>query len=58
MAEATASIAIALLGITALIQRRRLLYVAWTFAGIGVVLGLAGFLGLSLHPDFLARLLS
>jgi hypothetical protein len=58
MAEATISIAIALLGITALTQKRRLLYVAWTFAGFGVVLGLAGFLGLSLHPDFLAKLLS
>jgi hypothetical protein len=58
MAEATISIAIALLGITALTQKRRLLYVAWAFAGFGVVLGLAGFLGLSLHPDFLAKLLS
>jgi hypothetical protein len=58
MAEATISIAIALLGITALTQKRGLLYVAWAFAGIGVVLGLAGFMGLSLHPDFLARLLS
>jgi hypothetical protein len=58
MAEATTSIAIALFGITALIQRRRMLYVAWVFAGFGTVMGLAGFLGLALHPDFLARLLS
>jgi len=58
MAEATASIAIALFGVTALTQKRRLLYVAWAFSGIGVTLGLAGFFGLSLHPDFLARLLS
>jgi hypothetical protein len=57
MAEATISIAIALLGITALTQKRRLLYLAWGFAGFGVVLGVAGFLGLSLHPDFLAKLL-
>src|SRR5262245_30071610 len=58
MAEATMSIAIALFGITALTQKRRLLYVAWAFGGIGTVLGLAGFLGLSLRPDFLAKLLS
>jgi hypothetical protein len=58
MAEATMSIAIALFGITALTQKRRLLYAAWAFAGVGTVLGLAGFLGLSLHPDFLAKLLS
>ena len=58
MAEATTSIAIALLGITALTQKKRLLYVAWGFAGIGTVLGISGFLGLSLHPDFLAKILS
>ena len=38
MAEATTSIAIALLGITALTKKRRLLYVAWMFAGFGAVL--------------------
>jgi hypothetical protein len=57
MAEATISIAIALLGVTALTQKRRLLYVALAFGGFGVVLGLAGFLGLAIHPDFLARFL-
>ena len=46
MAEALMSIAIALFGITALTQKRRLLYLAW------------GFAGLNLHPDFLARLFS
>jgi hypothetical protein len=58
MAEALTSVAIALLGITALTRKRRLLYVAWTFAAFGVVLGIAGFAGLGLHPDFLARWLS
>jgi len=57
MAEALTSLAIALLGITALTRKRRLLYVGWTFAGFGIVLGIAGFAGLNLHPDFLARLL-
>lgn len=57
MAEALTSVAIALLGITALTRKRRLLYVGWTFAGFGMVLGIAGFAGLNLHPDFLARLL-
>jgi hypothetical protein len=55
MAEALNSVAIALLGITALTRKRRLLYVAWGFAGFGVLLGFAGFAGLNLHPDFLAR---
>lgn len=57
MAEALTSVAIALLGITALTRKRRLLYVGWTFAGFGIVLGIAGFAGLNLHPDFLAHLL-
>jgi hypothetical protein len=58
MAEALTSVAIALLGITALTRKRRLLYVAWVFAAFGVILGIAGFAGLGLHPDFLARWLS
>jgi len=58
MAEALTSVAIALLGITALTRKRRLLYVAWGFAGFGLLLGIAGFAGLGLHPDFLARLFS
>ena len=58
MSEALNSVAIALLGITALTRKRRLLYLAWTFAGLGVVLGIAGFVGLGFHPDFLARWLS
>ena len=57
VAEATASVAIALLGITALTQRRRLLYLAWAFAAIGILMGLAGFAGLALHPGFAARVL-
>jgi hypothetical protein len=57
MAEATISISIALLGITALTQKRRLLHVAWAFGAIGFILGVAGFFRLPLHPDFLARLL-
>jgi len=57
MAEALTSVAIALLGITALTRKRRLLYVGWTFAGFGIALGIAGFARLNLHFEFLARLL-
>jgi hypothetical protein len=57
MAEACTSIALALFAVTALTQKKRLMIVAMGFAGIGVVLGTAGFLGLGLHPSFLARLL-
>ena len=39
-------------------RKRWLLGLALLFAGFGGVLGVAGFLGWSLHPDSLARLLS
>jgi len=58
MAEALMSIGIALFGVTALTQKRALLVTALVFAGLGAVMGLAGFLGLNLHPTFLASLLS
>ena len=57
MAEALLSVAIALFGVTALTQKRWLLAVALAFVGFGFVLGLAGFVGWSLHPAWLARLL-
>jgi hypothetical protein len=58
MAEALMSIALALFGVTALTRKRFMLVVALVFAGLGGFLGLAAFVGLSIHPDFLARLLS
>lgn len=58
MAEAALSISIALFGVTALTQKRWLLFIGGAFMAFGVVLGMAGFLKLDLHPDFLARLLT
>jgi Domain of unknown function (DUF4337) len=57
MAEAAMSVAIALAGVTALTRKRWLLVLALLFAVFGSVLGVAGFLGWSLHPAALARLL-
>ena len=58
IAEATFSISIALYGITALTHTRWLLLLAGLFSIVGATFGLAGFLGWSLHPDWLARLLT
>ncbi len=58
MAEAGFSIAIALYGIAALTRQRWLLGLAIVFSGSGILFGLSGFLGWSLHPDWLATLLS
>ncbi|HEX8106867.1 MAG TPA: DUF4337 domain-containing protein [Kofleriaceae bacterium] len=57
-AEALMSVAIALFGVTALTRKRWLLVVGILFAGTGEILGLAGFLGWSLHSDWLASVLS
>lgn len=58
LSEAGLSIAIAVLGVSALTKKKWLVGFALIFALFGIVLGLAGFLGWSLHPDALARLLS
>ena len=58
LAEALMSVAIALLGITALTRQRLLLGFGIALGGLGVVFGFAGFLRLGLHPDFLTKLFS
>ncbi len=57
LSEATLSVSLAIFGITALTKKRWLLSVAIIFMGIGVVFGLAGLLGWSLHSDLMARVL-
>ncbi|HEY6872387.1 MAG TPA: DUF4337 domain-containing protein [Geobacteraceae bacterium] len=58
LSDAALSISLALLAVTALTGKRRLLAFSWIFAGFGVAMGLAGLLGFSLHPEWLTRLLS
>ena len=56
-AEASLSVSIALFGVTALVQKKWLFGLALFFAGFGGIIGLAGFLGWNLHPEWLAKLL-
>jgi chromosome segregation ATPase len=58
MSEAGLSLAIALLGVSALTKKKALVVVACVFAAFGIVLGLAGFFQWGFHPDALARFLS
>jgi hypothetical protein len=58
ISEAGLSIAIALLGVSALTRKKWLVAVALVFAVFGFVLGLAGFLGWSFHPDAVAKVLT
>src|SRR5882724_9892354 len=57
MAEAGLSLSIALMGVTALTQKRWLLVVALVFAAFGAILGVSGFMGYNIHPSFVAKLL-
>jgi len=58
LSDATLSISLAMLAITALTGKRKLLYLSCLIAGLGIVMGLAGLLGLHIHPDALTKLLS
>jgi hypothetical protein len=58
MAEALMSVAIALFGVTALTQKRFMMFIAGGFGVFGAFMGIAGFAKLGFHPDILARLLT
>lgn len=57
LSDAALSIAIALMAITSLTQKRWLYYAALVPAFFGVLMGMSGFFGWGLHPDWLAKLL-
>jgi len=58
LSDASIAIAIALLAIASLTQLRWLYLLSLVPAGFGVAMGLAGLIGLSLHPSGLVSLLS
>ena len=58
MSEASLSIAISLLAVTALTQKRWLYALALLPTAFGLFMGFAGLLGTNIHPDFLARILT
>lgn len=57
ISDALLSIAIALAAVAALADAWWLLYVSWGSGAIGLILGVAGFVGLNLRPEWLASLL-
>lgn len=58
LSDAMLAIAISLLAVTALTQKRWLFMLAMVPTFFGVLMGLAGLLSWHIHPDFLTRLLS
>jgi hypothetical protein len=58
LSDALTALAISLLALTSLTQKRWLFGVAMVATVLGVVMGLAGLAGWHLHPDALTRMLS
>ena len=57
MTEALLTIAIAMLGITSLTQKKWLLYFSGIVSLIGIILGVAAFMKISLHSDLISKIL-
>lgn len=57
MTEALLTISIAMFGITSLTQKKWLLYFASCVALLGILLGLTAFMKISLHSDFVSKIL-
>ena len=55
--DALISIAVSIAAVAALVEMPAALWASWAFGAMGVVMGLAGFLGWSLHSAFLSKLL-
>lgn len=57
LSDALISIAVSLAAVAALAESRPLLGVCWVAGGFGMLFGIAGFAGWSIHPDGLSGLL-
>jgi hypothetical protein len=58
LSDALISIAVSLAAVAALAESRPLLGASWLAGALGLLFGIAGFAGWSLHPNALAALLS
>ena len=57
IAEAMISVGIALFGITALTQKRWMMFFAFGFAGFGALVSFAGFFGWNVRPEWLVKII-
>ena len=57
MTDALLTISIAMLGIASLTQKKWLLYFAGAVSVTGIILGLTAFIKISLHSDFISKIL-
>jgi hypothetical protein len=58
LSDTLIALAISLLALTALTKKQWLFWIAMVPTALGVLMGLAGLLGWSIHPDAISRLLS
>ena len=58
LSDAVLSVSIATLAMTALTRKKWLLWISLVFGAFGVVMGMAGLLGLSIHPNWIIKLLT
>jgi len=58
LSDAALSISLGVLGVAALTRKIWLLGLSWSFGAFGLLMGLAGLLGWTIHPDWLVKLLS
>jgi len=58
LSDATLSVSLVMLAVTALTGKRWLLVMGWVMGSIGALIGVAGLTGLNLHPGWLVKLLS
>lgn len=58
LSDAVLSVSIATLAMTSLTRKKWLLWMSLVFGAFGVVMGMAGLIGLSIHPNWLIKLLS
>jgi hypothetical protein len=58
LSEASLSLSIALMGITALTRQKFLLVLGTVFAGFGIFMAVCGFASIPIHPDALTSLLT
>jgi hypothetical protein len=58
LADAVLTLSLTMMAMTALVGKKGLLYFSWVMMAVGMFIGLGGFVGYSIHPDALIKVLT